>query len=491
MTGRYPYRTRAFDTYLGRSMLDPQEVTLAECLRDAGYRTCISGKWHLGDCYPMRAMDNGFEEALVHNGGGLRQPGNVTRNNGYFDPDLMHNGEIEASTGYCTDIFTDHAIEFIEKPDHRPFFLYIGTNCPHAPFEIGEEWVKPYLDMGINETHARVYGMVENIDMNVGRVLQCLDQQGVAENTIVVYTSDHGQCGSSRHAGENRFNSGLRDIKGSIYNGGLQVPSFWRWPAKFPANRAIDRIANPIDVLPTLLDAAGVALPEVKIDGTSLLPLLDGSAEPDDWPDRRIFVQWHRGDEPQARRNACVITQQHKLCWPEGSNAPEVYDLLDDPGEAHDICPDYPDIVERLSAAYDTWFAEVSSTRENNYACPRIVIGSEHERFTVLTRQDNRMDGPDDWGDDALTHWEVEIAEAGDYNIRIRLPAAVTDAHWHLKLDEREESTATSDETRSVLFESVPLNAGPLRVEAWAEAGDRRIAALRVGVSAELLPELV
>ena len=101
------------------------------------------------------------------------------------------------------------------------------------------------------------------------------------------------------------------------------------------------------------------------------------------------------------------------------------------------------------------------------------------------------MDGPDDWGDDALTHWEVEIAEAGDYNIRIRLPAAVTDAHWHLKLDEREESTATSDETRSVLFESVPLNAGPLRVEAWAEAGDRRIAALRVGVSAELLPELV
>jgi len=490
MTGRYPYRTRAFDTYLGRSMMDPEEMTLAECLGDAGYRTCISGKWHLGDSYPMRATDKGFEEALVHNGGGLRQPSSFTRNNGYFDPDLMHNGEIEPSEGYCTNIFTDHALAFIEQDDDRPFFLHLATNCPHAPFEIGDEWVAPYTEMGVDETHARIYGMVENIDVNVGRVLDCLERNGVADNTIVVYTSDHGPCSSARHAGETRYNAGLRSIKGSIYNGGLQVPCFWRWPKRFPANTAIDRIANPIDVMPTLLDAAGVALPSVRIDGISLLPLLEGSAAPDQWPDREIFVQWHRGDEPQPRRNACVITQQHKLCWPEGSSTAQVYDLRNDWAESDDIADRSLNVVNELTDAYEAWLKDVSSTREDNYACPRIVIGTKHERFTVLTRQDNRMDGPDDWGDDALTHWEVEIAETGDYNMRIRLPGPVTDAHSHLKLDEQQVTVETSDETRSVLFESVSLKAGPLRIEAWTEAHDRRIAALYVDVSAEQLPEL-
>lgn len=487
MTGRYPYRTRAIDTYLGRSMMDPDEITLAECLRDAGYRTCISGKWHLGDCYPMRAIDQGFEEALVHNGGGLSQPANVTRNNGYFDPDLMHNGEIEPSEGYCTDIFTDHAIEFIKRSDDRPFFLYLGTNCPHAPFEIGDEWVAPYLDMGLNETHARIYGMVENIDMNVGRVLECLERNGIADDTIVVYTSDHGPCSSARHDGETRFNAGLRDIKGSIYNGGLQVPCFWRWPERFQADTAIDRVANPIDVMPTLLDAAGVDLPEVKVDGTSLLPLMDGSVDADARPDREVFVQWHRGDTPEARRNACVITNQHKLCWPGEPFTPEVYDLVADPGETHDISADQPEIVERLSAAYAAWFRDVSSTRKNNYACPRIVIGSEHERWTVLTRQDNRMDGPDDWGDTALTHWEVEVAAPGNYSIRIRQGSGLANAEWHLKLDDREETIATADATASVVFDSVPISAGPLRLEAWVQAGDRRIAALYVDVSADKL----
>src|SRR5262249_33281976 len=133
MTGRYPYRTRAIDTYCGRSQMDPDEITIAEVLSDAGYRTGIFGKWHLGDCYPMRPNDHGFQDSLVHGAGGLGSPGNPTLKDGYFDPDLRRDREIVSTEGYCTDIFTDAAIDFISRNKDQPFFAYLATNAPHHP----------------------------------------------------------------------------------------------------------------------------------------------------------------------------------------------------------------------------------------------------------------------------------------------------------------------------------------------------------------------
>ncbi len=324
MTGRYHMRTRVVDTYLGRSMIEPEEATLAQVMHNAGYRTGAFGKWHLGDTYPMRAIDLGFEEALMHNGGGIGQPGDHIANylrpqDCYFNPVLFRNGVPETSEGYCTDIFTDAAIDFVERNQHEPFFAYLATNAPHSPLIVADEWADTYRKMGINDTHSRLYGMVENIDWNMGRLFAKLEELKLSDNTIVVYTSDHGPCPSARDltappGKQDRFNAGLRGIKGTMYNGGIQVPCFWKFPGFFEAGKDVGKIASPVDVMPTLSSVCGFDMPKnVKIDGLDLSPLLRGEADEKDWTDRSVFMQWHRGDEPIRYRNYAVISDKFKL----------------------------------------------------------------------------------------------------------------------------------------------------------------------------------
>lgn len=483
-TGRYPYRTRAIDTYLGRSMLDPDEVTLAQVLRGRGYRTGIFGKWHLGDCYPMRAMDKGFEEALVHNGGGLRQPAHPTSNDGYFDPDLLHNGRVERATGYCTDIFTDAAIAFMRQRRHEPFFACLATNAPHSPFEVDERWVRRYREMGLNDSWARVYGMVENIDMNVGRVLAALDDLGLARDTLVLFTSDHGPCGSANHQGQPRFNAGLRGIKGTLYEGGIRAPCFWRWPALLPAGGATDRIANPIDILPTVAAACDASPPTDRaIDGMNLLPLLRRPDEQASWPQREVFMQWHRGDQPVRGRNAGVITQRFKLYRPHEHRPVQLYDLSADPGEHRDVAAEHPAIVAELGRRYDAWFDDVSTTRgPGNFDAPRIHLGTPHENPTRLTRQDWRVVGPDGWEDQHLGFWEVHVAQTGAYRLVVRLPPASGQRTAHLRCGAAARTARIAADAVEWRLDDLALAAGDARLEAWLESGGDRFGVRSVEV---------
>jgi arylsulfatase A-like enzyme len=213
MTGRYNYRTGITDTYLGRSLMHPDETTLAEMLAAGGYRTGIFGKWHLGDNYPMRAMDKGFQESLVLNGGGLAQPGDppdpVDERGAYFDATLRHNGTWVKTKGYVSDVITSAAMRFIERKSDQPFFVYLPFNCPHSPHQVPDEYRRHYPAEDFDAANfpskghpmaakhdpddlARVYGMIENIDDNVGRLLAKLDQLKLADNTIVVLFSDNG-----------------------------------------------------------------------------------------------------------------------------------------------------------------------------------------------------------------------------------------------------------------------------------------------------------
>jgi len=479
MTGRYPYRTRAIDTYCGRSMMDPDEVTLAEVLRDAGYATCISGKWHLGDCYPMRACDKGFDESLVHNGGGLRQPGNLGHfddppRDDYFNPLLTHNGRRESVEGYCTDIFTDHAMRFIEAHRDDPFFLYLGTNAPHTPCIVDDEWSKRYLELGYDEKLAKLYGMVDNIDHNVGRLLGKLDERQLADDTIVIYTSDHGAQGGGQHGLRDRFrfNSGLRGGKGTPYDGGIKTPCFWRWPGRFDAGRVIDRITNPVDYLPTLAAACGATVPEDRtIDGVNLLPLLLGETSADDWPQRHCFVQWHRGDEPVRDRNFACVGDRYKLCRTHETKPLELYDLIADPQESRDIADEQPDIVGQMHTAYHAWFEDVSSERPMNFAPPPIVVGSPHEITTVLTRQDWRVDGDDGWTDEIRAHWHVTVAAAGDYNVRVEWAPLPQPAELHVQIGNVEYRTPVAA-GRSELSHPLALPEGRAIVRADLTAED-------------------
>ena len=440
MTGRYCYRTGIVDTFAGRSMMFPDEVTLARMLADAGYRTGIFGKWHLGDNYPMRPMDKGFQESLVINGGGLAQEGDppfpVHPDGAYFDPWLRHNGQWVRKPGYITDVLAEAALDFMAQPDARPFFIYLPFNAPHTPLQVPEKYYRHYRDEDLtvpqtvghpvrrsdHETTARIYAMVECIDDNVGRLLARLEERKLAENTIIIFLSDNGPQ-------QPRYNSGLLDLKGNTHEGGVRVPFFVRWPGHFQAGLAVDRIAAHIDVVPTLLDLCQCEKPAgVAFDGLSLAPLLRGQAG--NWPDRTLYFQWHRGDAPQLNRACAAISQDYKLVQPFGAASPlpaaapafELYDYSGDSLEMRDIAAERPEVVERMRRGYEAWFKEVTKARDYTQP-PRIYVGAPEQPEVLLTRQDWR-EGDNGPGGKRVGRWFVDVRRAGDYALMLRFAKA-------------------------------------------------------------------
>ena len=459
LTGRYNYRTGVVDTYSGRSLMRPDEVTLARMLGSAGYRTGIFGKWHLGDNYPLRAIDHGFQEALVLRGGGLAQPADAPGSTGYFDPILWHNGRSVKTKGYCTDIFTDAAIGFLEQNRRGPFFAYVATNAPHDPLLVEERYVKPFREAGVPAPAAKVYGMLANLDENIGRLLAALGRLGLERDTLVLFFSDNGPAGPAR------FNAGMRGAKGTVYEGGIRVPCFLRWPGVLTPGTAVDRVAAHIDLLPTILDACGVAKPgNVALDGASLMPLARGAR--DGWPDRSLFFQWHRGDEPQAWRDCAVRTQRWKLV-----NGEALYDLEADPAESAEVSGAHPEVVSRLRAGYEAWFRDVTS---RGFDPPRIVVGTEHENPALLTRQDWRHPG-EGWGE--LGHWEIEIAREGRYEFRLLFPPQPPAGEAEILLDGRAVTAAIPipDQAGEVTSGPIVLKPGQFRLEPRLHFGARTL----------------
>ena len=484
MTGRYNYRTGVVDTYAGRSLMHPSEQTLAEMLAAAGYRTGIFGKWHLGDNAPLRAIDQGFQEALVIKGGGIGQASDPPGGNHYLDPVLQHNGRSQKYQGYCSDLFATAAIEFLSTPSDRPFFTYLAFNCPHDPLEAPEAELESYRSVNLApgefpqlgqpipdslmspaESIAKTYAMITNIDANVGRVLAALETRGLAKDTIVIFLTDNG-------AAHVRFNAGLRGWKATVYDGGIHVPCYIRWPGHFPAGRIVDRIVAHIDIVPTLLEACGVSPPEgLRLDGRSLMPLLRGGTD-GVWPDRTLFFQWHRGDQPEPDRAFAARSQKYTLLRHEppsdARKVPplELYDMESDPWEQHDLAATEPLIVEKMHAEYLAWFQDVSSTR--GFEPVRIEIGGDRENPTILTRQDWR--GPrSGWGINDLGHWEVSVARAGRFDVALHLTPRRFPTIAHLALRGVQRELKLEPGATDCTFREVPVTAGPGRLEAWVE----------------------
>ena len=442
MTGRYNYRTRCIDTYIGRAMMDTDEVTMAEFLRDAGYQTGIYGKWHLGDNYPLRAMDQGFQDSLVHRGGGIGQPSDPVGAEGkYTDPTLIKNGVEVPMKGYCTDLYFDAAMDFISKStrDDKKFFTYIATNAPHGPFHdvpqrLYEEYrnvdFTPILINRINpgrmekesDKLARIAAMITNIDENVGRLFGKLDSLGITENTIVVYLNDNGP-NSSRFVGQ------MRGRKAGVDDGGIRSPLLFQWPAKVLAGRESNALSAHIDLLPTILEACGVDLPKKsQVDGRSFLSLLTGTGR--DWPTRQIVLQTHRGDQPQLYHHFAIHQDPWKLVHPsgfgkerfEGEPKLELYNLKQDPKQSNDVAAVHPEMVANLKKSYVRWFKDVSSTRPDNFSPPRIIVGTDHEPRSVLTRQDWRHFQGQPWSSDSNGSWLIETREEGLFEVELIVP---------------------------------------------------------------------
>ena len=494
MTGRYNYRTRCIDTYIGRAMMDPDETTLAEILRDAGYATGIFGKWHLGDCYPMRPMDQGFDESLVHRGGGIGQPSDPPGAEGkYSDPILFRNGQAEQQQGYCTDVYYSNAMTFVRhsREEGRPFFVYLPDNCPHGPFhDVPQDLYIHYRQMDLsnhcfpqkvghllpskhdNDTRARIYAMISNLDRNIGRLFQMLYEIELMQNTIVIFMCDNGP-------NRDRYVTGMRGKKSDVYEGGIRSPFFMHWPAKLQAGHKVIRPCSHIDVMPTLLEACAIDIPDkVQTDGVSFLPELFGQTV--DRSDRILVIQSHRGNRPVRYHNFMVRNDRWKLLNASGfarETLPgppkfELYDLQSDPLETIDVATENPDVVRRLQVAYETWFDDVGSTRSDNYAPPRIHVGTPHENPTVLTRQDWRHTTGKPWYRNSIGHWLVHVAQATKYDIRCRFAVDDGPGTAILELnDDRHESSIAAGQTECV-FSNITIPAGPLRLEVTLRHGD-------------------
>ncbi len=443
LTGLWNYRTGVVDTFIGRSMMRPDVPTLAEHLSAAGYRTGLFGKWHLGDHHPLRPEDRGFGETLWHHGGGLAQPSDLpgtTAGKEYFDPVLTANGKDVKSKGYCTDVFTDAALKFMSADSPKPFFAYVAFNAPHGPLQVPDADAAPYRTLDVTafpkigqpwfaqkpdaKPVADAYGMIANLDANFGRLMKALADKKLADNTLVIFLTDNGPGGV-------RFNSGLRNRKGSVYDGGVRVPCYVRWPAKLKPG-TVDQPAAHIDLTPTLLEACGAkpAKP-VSFDGRSLLPLLTGEKKA--LPDRTLFLQWHRGDEPEKFRGFTAIGPRYKLVQAAGvqpnANWTPKYELFDIPAdefEQTDLAAKLPDEVAKLKAEYEAWFADVT---KRGFAPPRIVVGSDAEPVVRLTRQDWR--GPNaGWAKDSVGHWVIAPATDGRYELVVRSGTPFGVAKW-------------------------------------------------------------
>ncbi|MEM9328280.1 MAG: arylsulfatase [Bacteroidota bacterium] len=434
LTGRYSLRTGIRDTYNGGAIMAPGEVTVAEVLGDAGYSTGIFGKWHLGDNYPSRPMDQGFEESLIHLAGGMGQPGDVTNffagtDSSYFDPILWHNGATEQYEGYCSDVFTDQAVEFIEQNAEKPFFCYLAYNAPHTPLQVPQAYYDMYADVDPTtateqpirhtmtekdkEDARRVYGMVSNIDWNFGKVLDKLDELDITDKTIVIFMTDNGPQ-------QRRYNDYMNGRKGSVYRGGTRVPFFFRYPSKFPEQAQIDAITAHLDVLPTLTELCRATLPNDRsIDGQSMIPLLNGDEA--DWADRSLFFYWTRR-YPELYHNIALQKGAHKLVGHTDYNAQlsdfELFNVQEDPSELENLVANNKEMATELKGELDRIYSELVNS-PNLVTPPRIAVGSEYENPTVLNRNDAGGERGLWTQEEVHGMWKVAIA-AGQYNVKFK-----------------------------------------------------------------------
>ncbi|MCC5930138.1 MAG: arylsulfatase [Cyclobacteriaceae bacterium] len=436
MTGRYSLRTGVRDTYNGGATMATEEITIAEMLKGAGYTTGMFGKWHLGDNYPFRPGDQGFDESLIHLAGGMGQPGDFTtffrNDSSYFDPILWYNGDQKEYTGYCSDIFTDEAIRFIGENHKQPFFCYLSFNAPHTPLQLPQQYYDMYRDIdpsaGFNadgrpfpemnendkEDARKVYGMVSNIDDNVGRIYQKLDELGIRDNTILIFMTDNGPQ-------QRRYNGGMRGLKGTVFKGGIRVPFFLHYPNMQLENKDIDVPAAHIDILPTLADICNATLPaDRKIDGKSLLPVFQGN-ESDDWNQRSLFFYWTRRF-PELYNNIAVQKGSHKLVGQTHAGAMienfQLYDIQEDPYEQINLVAQKQGLASDLKKEMDDIFYELIQS-EHLLGSQHIIIGSEFENPVYLNRNDAGGDRGVWRQEEVYGKWDVEIRE-GRYDVQLK-----------------------------------------------------------------------
>jgi arylsulfatase A-like enzyme len=397
---------RATSVTAGRAVLRRDVPTMADIFAANGYATGIFGKWHLGDNYPYRPMERGFQEAIYHLGFGMSSAPEF--GNDYFNGRYHDKGVPKRFQGYCTDFWFSEAMRFMRQCQSRrqPFLCYLPTNTPHGPAWVAEKYSAPYKHLG---GPANFFGMIANLDENLGHMEQFLRQSGLRDNTIVIFMTDNGGTG-----GVKVFNAGMRGRKSMYYDGGHRVPCFVRWPnGKLRAPADVATTAHMQDILPTLIELCGLKKPAAaRFDGVSLAPLLRGAGS---IPDRMLVVQY---GQILKKWDSCVLWDKWRLV---GEN--ELYDLREDPGQEKNLAAQNPGVLKKMRAHYEAWWAKNESALQDYQP---ISLGAPQENPVRLTSSD--------WQDvycDNPTHvsnaaggprggpWNVYIERDGDYRIAL------------------------------------------------------------------------
>ena len=435
LTGRYHPRGGVYSTSAGGERLDLDERTIGETFRAVGYATAAFGKWHNGMQYPYHPNGRGFDEFYGFCSGHWGD---------YFSPPLDHNGKIVRGEGFIIDDLTNKAMTFIEEHRDEPFFVYLPYNTPHSPMQVPDRFWDKFKDHELGMRHRddkkdnggklghnrAALAMCENIDWNVGRLLNKLDTLQLADNTIVVYFCDNGPNGT-------RWNGGMKGRKGSTDEGGVRSPLLVRWPKHIPPGHVVTPISAAIDLLPTLADLAGIdVVGEKPLDGRSLKPLLVGYRDPDDvktWPKRTIFSTW--------RGRVSARTQRFRL-----DHAGKLYDMVADPGQRTDIADQHPEIAKKLRHEVDEWKKTVvAELGKDDRTFP---LGDAEYRYTQIPARDAAAHGKlqrsnrfpncsyfTNWTsvEDRLM-WPVDVQAAGDYEVELHYACRAADVGSTMEL---------------------------------------------------------
>jgi arylsulfatase A-like enzyme len=490
MTGNYPGSTGAYRTSSGRTMLHRDEKTIGNLFSDAGYATGMVGKWHLGDNAPHRPQDRGFQDVVWHRCGGIGQASDYWGND-YFDDTYERNGEFEKFEGYCTDVWFREGIRFVEQNKDRPFFLYLALNAPHGPYRVPEEWAEPYQNNDTLVANPNFYGMIANIDFNMGNLRQRLDDLGLAENTILIFMTDNGTAAGGKFNGLDSepvvgYNAGMRGKKSSVYDGGHRVPFFIYWPkGGIGGGKDIDRLAAHIDMLPTLAALCDIQVSdEYKPDGVSLKPLLEGADH--GWSRDHHIVQFHGGAyakalPPRPYEYSVVMTERWRLVNSDGQG---LFDIEADPAQRQNVAGEHPEVVAELRSFYEPFWEKVSP----RLRAVRIDVGNPAENPTVLCSQDWYMpiENPP-WHFSSISRlprvtgpWMVNVKNPGSYRITLRQFPEVADkpvlaVHAKIEIAGKTMESKVEPGSKGVVFE-IDLPAGPTELltylyDAKGEAG--------------------
>lgn len=394
LTGRYHLATGTRWVTHREEVMREEEVTLAELFGAHGYRTGLFGKWHNGKQFPHDPNGQGFQEFFGFTEGHL---------NNYFDAKQIHNQVVEPTKGYLPDVLTDKALGFMNKEE--PFFAMVSFNTPHSPFQVPDTYFDKYKDKGLNDKNASVYGMVENIDDNVGRLLKALQKTGKDKNTIVIFMSDNGPNGI-------RYNANLKGIKSHVDEGGVRSPFLVRYPNKGWVAKTIDDPIAHIDLLPTLAEVIGLTVPDsIRIHGRSVAPLVQGESLDERFLFTHQVVRKFDTIPAAVRKGNWLLTIKPRDT--------ALFNLEVDPYQKDNLFENKLEKASQFLNAYQIWFAQVNADYNGK---TKIQIGHpkisrvEFPAQEAVSYAQTIFRGKEGWANDFFIQWSDSSGASWDFD---------------------------------------------------------------------------